>query len=444
MNIKRLLPAVSLLLLSAVLLSTASFAWFSMNTRVSAEGFKFEAVSDSMFLEISRDGTAWSTSVDMGYDDEVPLRLVTLGHLTSGGLVISERLIEDEDKRYSSSDRTDYYMKVLSDTERSDTYEGDNYIRINEKLRDASAVGGLYNFDKGEISFSVVTDSALKFNGSGDYYNKVGNTYYKLSLPDDDGVTDKDELAEDSPLRGMYTVTLGAPEPEGERYDGSSLYYRIDDGGDISPAGSLTLGSKLNGYYTVSVLQSSVDVASGTERYYLKNTRGDYVCIGKPDAGERLSDYYYWARAYSDSMSDVGADKTLNVVKKDNLDNYYLHDTLYFRITSPEKHGRNLRIANVNIDGNDSLNPAVRLYFIATSGSGETVRAYYNNRTGEISYDDGQEALADTVLSGGRETVEVKVYIYYEGTDPSAKSENVRLSGQTVSVDFEVDYPDYQ
>ncbi len=51
-NLRKLLPAFAMLLLSAVLMSTASYAWFSMNKTVSATGMKVTAKSDSLSLVI--------------------------------------------------------------------------------------------------------------------------------------------------------------------------------------------------------------------------------------------------------------------------------------------------------------------------------------------------------------------------------------------------------
>lgn len=56
-NARKLLPAIAMLLISAVMMSTASFAWFSMNTQVSATGMQIEAKSDQTFLLISADKT---------------------------------------------------------------------------------------------------------------------------------------------------------------------------------------------------------------------------------------------------------------------------------------------------------------------------------------------------------------------------------------------------
>ena len=49
---RKLIPAFVMLLVSAVLMSTASFAWFSMNETVEATGMKVTADAEFIFLEI--------------------------------------------------------------------------------------------------------------------------------------------------------------------------------------------------------------------------------------------------------------------------------------------------------------------------------------------------------------------------------------------------------
>ena len=49
---RKLIPAIAMLLISAVMMSTASFAWFSMNTSVSAKGMQITAKNESKYLQI--------------------------------------------------------------------------------------------------------------------------------------------------------------------------------------------------------------------------------------------------------------------------------------------------------------------------------------------------------------------------------------------------------
>lgn len=55
---KKLIPALCMLLISAVLMGTSTYAWFSMNTTVTANGMEVKAKSESEFLQIiNEDGT---------------------------------------------------------------------------------------------------------------------------------------------------------------------------------------------------------------------------------------------------------------------------------------------------------------------------------------------------------------------------------------------------
>lgn len=49
---KKLIPAMAMLLISLVVLSTASFAWFSMNKQVTATGMEVQAKSNATYLLI--------------------------------------------------------------------------------------------------------------------------------------------------------------------------------------------------------------------------------------------------------------------------------------------------------------------------------------------------------------------------------------------------------
>ncbi len=49
-NLRKFIPALAMLVLSAVLMSTASFAWFSMNTEVEVNGMKVKAQADGNLI----------------------------------------------------------------------------------------------------------------------------------------------------------------------------------------------------------------------------------------------------------------------------------------------------------------------------------------------------------------------------------------------------------
>ena len=55
-KMRRLIPAIAMLLVSAVMLSTASFAWFSMSTKATAQGMTVKAEADSSLLIVDSKG----------------------------------------------------------------------------------------------------------------------------------------------------------------------------------------------------------------------------------------------------------------------------------------------------------------------------------------------------------------------------------------------------
>ena len=62
---RKLIPAVAMLLISAIMLSTSSFAWFSLNREVTANGMEVKAISDATNLQISTVNTgAWDISAN--------------------------------------------------------------------------------------------------------------------------------------------------------------------------------------------------------------------------------------------------------------------------------------------------------------------------------------------------------------------------------------------
>ena len=54
---KKLIPALCMLLISAVLMGTSTYAWFSMNKTVTATGMQVTAKNDSIFLIVGSGAT---------------------------------------------------------------------------------------------------------------------------------------------------------------------------------------------------------------------------------------------------------------------------------------------------------------------------------------------------------------------------------------------------
>lgn len=68
---KKLIPALCMLLISAVLVGTSTYAWFSMNPNVSATGMTINAKSDSTFLVINAGSSFKADNTEMSATSQV-------------------------------------------------------------------------------------------------------------------------------------------------------------------------------------------------------------------------------------------------------------------------------------------------------------------------------------------------------------------------------------
>ena len=165
MKHQKILVSVSMLLLSALLLSSASFAWFSMNTDVQVKGIEFEAHSDSLFLQVSENGTAFQAE-DITFQNEPqkalrPIAYGTLEDLGGAYTIVMEEVTEGNYTQAIKDAGTQYY-KIQEKASTNDTKVGAgvyDYINVTKTLDKGTDVGGKYILGDG-IKFVPNTDPA--------------------------------------------------------------------------------------------------------------------------------------------------------------------------------------------------------------------------------------------------------------------------------------------
>ena len=559
-NTRKLTIAICLLLISAVMLGTSSFAWFSMNTEVNVDGIEVEAYSDSLFLEISTDNSAYNTSVILD-DGKQALRLVTQKNLTSGVKITAISLLGDSqeiggqryiltldttpvqgttyygytytevdnlsdgddvsayyvlggedyeltsDTTYDPSANTTYYSQSFGaiDTDAlndvsgyyetvdsfiadkdvyvkgtasptADTYAQNNYLLASYNLADD--VADLYkNPTITRITTAVKYDAYVSATGTYDsavsYFAYDNGTYTSLDVSEgfEEGVTDMSNYfilnsaeyyskgdganqnvytkvthSDGDSLFGYYTIE-GTPETAGARYDGESYYYEYSDSSNTySLVYDLKLADDLTGLYVLVIadldLTNLVDGDAAKIDVYTEDG-DDYVYVGEFDKNANVQGEIYWGRTYSNTLGQVEADNTLNVLKKD-FSNYYYNKTLYLRCANNTNDGTNLRIADISVGGKaNDLSPAIRVLFVATNGNSETHTFTYSNRDGMPT--EG-EILFAKILGDEAEVVTVDMYVYFDGMDDAAFTgiaDAGLLNGQSIEVKFTIDGPDY-
>lgn len=123
---KKLIPALCMLLVSAVMLGSTTFAWFSMNTKVTASNMEVKATASKNLL-ISKTGANaddYSASVDMSISQTSLVPVTTVGGDTVtpvfskikevGNNMTQDNAARGEDTTYeTASAETDYVKTTI-------------------------------------------------------------------------------------------------------------------------------------------------------------------------------------------------------------------------------------------------------------------------------------------------------------------------------------------
>lgn len=483
----KILAATSMLLVSVIMLGTATYAWFAMNTRSVANGLTVEAYSDSNFLEI-RSNEDNTFGINTTFEDASGLLRLVTPKFMKNGEIVTLSVTAPTDTYYNGTGT--YYKKGDSDIGAGTNY---NYLYVDpSELVASTSTANLYidlvfevvtsdalvdtNGDKTqyyEFSKNVYTGVALDgtksakglykvghyakasatYSAEAEYYVKSNGKFTKLVV---------DNSVDTSDMSNYYVIIPGYLSEPGAAYDGVSAFFQ-NTGSAIAPVyervSDITYGTELAEYYVVNA--TAVDMANnptsdGQSVYYLKNdikdAQGntlytDYSYIGKLSAGTILANYLYWGRAYSNDPAKAQENNTLNIINPNGTDedavtNYYLAKTLYLRQAEGTNNATNLRIEDVRIGGaKNELSEALRVLFVAYSEHDEDTLVTY---TYDPANDRGAESqrLFGTLLGNEEETITVEVYIYFDGTDPITNNAQVAgavLNGQTVEIEFAID-----
>ena len=86
MKMKKLIPALAMLLVSAILLGTSTYAWFSMNTTVQATNMQIKAVAEQGILinEVATyNSTSWDDQATTTQTEGIPLRATSTANTSN-------------------------------------------------------------------------------------------------------------------------------------------------------------------------------------------------------------------------------------------------------------------------------------------------------------------------------------------------------------------------
>ncbi|MBR2011359.1 MAG: hypothetical protein IKA06_06415 [Clostridia bacterium] len=278
-----------LLVVLAVLTSTATYAWVAMNSSVMTSGFELTAISDSLYLEISADNQEAKTyhkQVSFGLDHYVhdekskELFFVTQGNLPElGGLQVAVfYMSEHMAPGYGNPDGTyngtgEFFVRAKSDI----TNGSDSFINITEKLKVGDSLVGYYHVR--DAGYATHAEAGVKYyykhaRGANTFdYVCVGeyaqgeylprHTYWGYSFSDTMG----------DPKPGSMLNIIDPDEENSEYCLKKTIYIRCSEGtGDAK-----------------KLRVQSVEVAG--KKNYLTDTVRVYICA-RSDKGEVATALY--------------------------------------------------------------------------------------------------------------------------------------------------------
>lgn len=420
---KRLLFAICLLIVSATLLGTASYAWFSMNTEVNVDGIRVEAYSDSIFLEISKTTAddSFTTNVDFSSTGEVILRLAKHGFVGDNAVSIAATKVDDDTFYDGTNDGT--YYKFIRDS--VDSYQ--KYVKavFGVDYFNGTLLSGLYK----DLVFTATAANAKAVAGT-TYYEVVAGKYTPVTV------------AAGAPVTGYYVLTTADPTPLGTvYYNGTGTYFAKTDDAYANVTATLEKGTDLSQFYTLAA--TNLDETAVTGDVYLAQTgeaADEYAYLGKYDTATDISEALYFGRAYSDVIASGDQGDTLNILKDLTAADrtYFYKETVYLRNALNTNNSKNLE-ATITVGGaENTMAKALRVLLVVTNAAGERVTtAYYDNNVDTRTFD-----IIDMLAGNKQETLKVEIYVYFDGTDVVAENADITagvLDGQTVSIAFNVD-----
>lgn len=478
---RKLIPAVALLLISVLMLSTASYAWFSMNTEVQAGSLQITATVENPYLVISKtiDGE-YSTFADINENEPQPLNLVTPLNLKN----------EDVDRLYAgSTDINDYAgsmkaaakynelqdalanatakKKAVTDVEEaigaenlgaaSEKYNSFMEYAESEELKDKAARGQLVAADSEEY---VIINQHAQLLIAQAAYNALGFTVEQaatnlnnakaaaqaVDVPAAETLVGQKQGAVD-----IAKAAIAGEETEEEAINAAIseaevLYNSFKDdpaneelkdkglAGELVEADGVADYEKINNYAKYANALKELENAQKALTI-AKNAVKTIKATDKFNGADSI----LWGTQSSSNPDEVQKDRVPYIVKDNEIGDYVYSHTLYFKVLNA-LNAENLKLANVKVlqpddtalpnddaQGRNSYNDLIEaLRVLVVTGEGENVKYQIWSQANDV---EGDTYLFTTVDKTPAEEEKVTVYYFFDGTDDASFTTNAQLLG---------------
>ena len=151
---RKLIPAFAMLLIAAVMMSTATFAWFSTNSTVTAKGMSIEATAKNTFLVIAET----ETEIDSDYQEtEVDFQMTT--PTTLYPVTYFKDADDSKAVKAGGTVQADSWYVAIAEATGASAAKAGSYVEVDE----ADLVSGKYAIHK-ELYVSVADNFTAATN----------------------------------------------------------------------------------------------------------------------------------------------------------------------------------------------------------------------------------------------------------------------------------------
>lgn len=204
---KKLVPAICMLLVSAVLMGTSTYAWFSMNTSVTANNLGVTAKSNAQYLLIGTkdNATDKTATTETGTTVTSTVSDVALFPVTFIATKTEDTKIGNASIPTSITDTTNLWLTANNTNKNKHNDAVTNIKQVTESVNESNAASGAFasyvkvyayylTLDENSVDYSgklTVTMAEKAANNTGDLFSgvkavvKVGTTYKALASKND-------------------------------------------------------------------------------------------------------------------------------------------------------------------------------------------------------------------------------------------------------------------
>ena len=192
-------------------------------------------------------------------------------------------------------------------------------------------------------------------------------------------------------------------------------------------------------------ISTQVDNGFSTQVNAVNASKNVDLINAKLDTDKKTVKWYLGSSTVSGEVGSTGAQLDSSTVSTDvdptdpTTSKYALINTFYFKMSDTSNSElKNLTVSEISVSGSSSLAKALRVLVVGAGGS-QIWKTNPDDLTKMIKADanNAEFLITENITKTSAATTNVKVYVYYDGEDASATSDNATdLTQMTVNVTF--------